>query len=151
MLLVELREPAIWVRRLSSGELEVELEGLEAFWVLRSCWTLATADLESVVLPEARSLRRVARSLVSWEVVELLEGSVLVFGEVVAEVDEVPVRSARRVFSIRASAEDEMDESDMREIPSSGLELPGHNTHFGILGGNFSGRVEETESGTVPV
>ena len=110
MLLVELRELDIRVSRLSRGEGVVEEES-EGLWAWMSCWTLAMAVLDSSTLPEARSLRRAARSLVSWV------GAVL--GDGVLEVgtaEETLSSSARRVFSIWATAEDGMTETDMRGI-----------------------------------
>jgi hypothetical protein len=115
VLLVELREPAIWESRLSSGELE-ELEASEEVWVLRSCWTLEIAVLDSSTLPEARSLSREARSFVSWvvdDVAELSEGEGAVLAAL--EVEEALVNSASKVVSIWERDKDETAERDMGE------------------------------------
>lgn len=123
MLLVELSEAEIWLNRVSRGEVEeVDVEeelGSEVVWALRSCWTFAMAVLESATLPEARSLRRAARSLVSVAVAVVVGSAAVVEAvlevlvvEAVAEVLVVwPVRSS---CSIKARAEDERAEMDMR-------------------------------------
>lgn len=152
MLLVELREAEIWLRRVSRGEVEeVDVEEeveSESVWALRSCWTLAMAVLESSTLPEARSLRRAARSLVSLAVAVLV-GSAAV-AEAVLEVlvveDVLLVCPVRSSCSIKAREEEERAEMDMRD-PFRAVEI----TSVGNVGRraeNFSGIVEETEFGT---
>lgn len=131
MLSVEFSELASWVSSVSRGELgdvdvEEEVES-EAVCALRSFWTWATAVLESVTLPDARSLRSAARSLVRWAVVAVV-GSAEVAEAVLAAlavevVEEVLVLCvARSSCSIKAREEEERAEIDMgsfrrREIP----------------------------------
>jgi hypothetical protein len=126
VLLVELREPAIWDNRLLSGELEV-VEASAVVGVLRSCWTLEIAVLDSSTLPEARSLRREARSFVSWVVDEVAEGSeVEETALALLFVEEALVNSARRVVSIWERDEGETAERDMGES-FGGLKRMGYN------------------------
>jgi hypothetical protein len=126
VLLVELREPAIWDNRLLSGELEV-VEASAVVGVLRSCWTLEIAVLDSWTLPEARSLRREARSFVSWVVDEVAEGSeVEETALALLFVEEALVNSARRVVSIWERDEGETAERDMGES-FGGLKRMGYN------------------------